>query len=73
MAINSVFITHRIDAHEGRDAAFTALPRALLHTVMGKKGIMVLQGELCELIININLKLYQKMLFMTNKEIGAVN
>jgi hypothetical protein len=60
VAMDSTFITGTIDAHEGRDVATCDLPGAFLHTVTDEKVIMVLRGELCELMVKVDPKLYRK-------------
>jgi hypothetical protein len=60
VATDSVFITGAIDAHEERHNASCDLPGAFLHTVTDEKVIMVLRGELCELMVKVDPKLYRK-------------
>ena len=60
MATDSIFITGAIDAHEGRDTATCDLPGTFLHTVTDEKVIMVLRGELCEMMVKVDPKLYRK-------------
>lgn len=60
MATDSVFLTGAVDAYQRRDVAFIDLPGAFLHTLTDEKIIMVLRGELCELMCMIDPKLYRK-------------
>jgi hypothetical protein len=60
VSTDSVLITGAIDAYEGRDDALCDLPGAFLHTLTDKKVIMILCGELCELMCMIDPKLCQK-------------
>ena len=46
----SVLITAAIDAEEGRDVAVIDLPGAFLHADMDDLVVMVLRGELAELM-----------------------
>eukprot|EP00804_Cyclotella_cryptica_P003539 CCRYP_002162-RA/>CCRYP_002162-RA protein AED:0.36 eAED:0.36 QI:0/-1/0/1/-1/1/1/0/220 len=60
VATNSVFLTGAVDASQKRDVAYIDLPGAFLHTLTDEKVIMVLRGELCELMCLVEPKLYQK-------------
>eukprot|EP00804_Cyclotella_cryptica_P002489 CCRYP_018085-RG/>CCRYP_018085-RG protein AED:0.29 eAED:0.29 QI:0/-1/0/1/-1/1/1/0/626 len=60
VATDSVFLTGAIDAYQRRDVAYIDLPGAFLHTLTDEKVIMVLRGELCELMCLIDPKLYRK-------------
>ena len=60
VAIDSVFITGAIDAHERRDVAYADLPGAFLHTETDEKVVMMLTGELCELMVKVDPTLYRK-------------
>eukprot|EP00804_Cyclotella_cryptica_P024335 CCRYP_015328-RA/>CCRYP_015328-RA protein AED:0.38 eAED:0.07 QI:0/0/0/0.66/0.5/0.33/3/0/529 len=57
---DSVFLTGAVDAYQRRDVAFIDLPGAFLHTLTDEKVIMVLRGELCELMCLVEPKLYRK-------------
>lgn len=67
VATDSVFLTGAVDAYEGRDVAFCDLPGAFLHTLTDKKVIIILRGELCELMCMVNPKLYRKYVFKDKK------
>jgi hypothetical protein len=58
VATDAVFLTGAVDAYQGRDVAFIDLPGAFLHTITDEKIIMVLRGELCELMCMMVPKLY---------------
>jgi hypothetical protein len=60
VATDSVFLTGAIDAYQRRDVAYIDLPGAFLHTLTDEKIIMVLRGELCELMCLVEPKLYRK-------------
>lgn len=60
VATDSIFIPGAIDAHERRHVASCDLPGSFMHTVTDKKVIMVLRGELCELMVKVDPKLYRK-------------
>ena len=64
---DSVFITGAIDAFEGRETAKCDLPGAFLHTVTDEKVIMVLRGELCDLMVKVNPQLYRKYVINSKK------
>eukprot|EP00804_Cyclotella_cryptica_P005436 CCRYP_002972-RA/>CCRYP_002972-RA protein AED:0.12 eAED:0.12 QI:0/-1/0/1/-1/1/1/0/299 len=59
VATDSVFLTGAVDTYQRRDVAFIDLPGAFLHTLTDEKIIMVLRGELCELMCMIDPKLYR--------------
>ena len=65
MSTDSVLITSAIDAHEGRYVAFANLPGAFLHTVTDKKVIVLLNGELCELMVKVDPTQYWKFVTAT--------
>eukprot|EP00804_Cyclotella_cryptica_P004105 CCRYP_019110-RA/>CCRYP_019110-RA protein AED:0.32 eAED:0.32 QI:0/0/0/1/0/0/2/0/274 len=60
VATDSVFLTGALDAYQRRDVAFIDLPGAFLHTLTNEMIIMVLRGELCELMCMVDPKLYRK-------------
>jgi hypothetical protein len=49
-----------INAHEERDVATADLPGAFLNTVTDELVFMVLKGELCELMVRVNQKIYRR-------------
>jgi len=58
---DSIFITGAVDAYERRSVGMVDVPGAFLHTwLTDEKVIMVLKGELCELIVKVDPKLYTK-------------
>ena len=68
MATGLVFITGAIDTEEGRDVAFTDLPGAFLLTVTDTKVIVLLTGEICELMVEVDSTFYQKIVTTTKNE-----
>ena len=62
-----MFLTGAVDAYQKRDVAFIDLPGAFLHTLTDEKVIMVLRGELCELMCMIDPKLYRKYICKDRK------
>ena len=64
---DSVFIQGAIGAYEKRHTVTTDLPGAFLHTVTDEKVIMVLRGELCDLMVKVNPKLYRKFVMHDKK------
>ena len=64
-ATKLVFITSAIDAHDGRDVAFSDPPEAFLHTVTDEKVIVLLTGEICELVVKVDPTLYRKFVTTT--------
>ena len=58
---DSIFITGAVNAYECRSVATLDVSRAFLHTFLtGEKVIMVLRGDLCELIVRVDPTLYTK-------------
>ena len=53
-------MTAAIEAHEERDVMTIDLPGAFLHTENDEEIIMVLRGRLCELLVQVNPKLYRQ-------------
>jgi hypothetical protein len=57
---DSVFMIGAINAHEKRDVVTADLPGAFLNTVTDELVFMVLKGELCELMVRVNPKIYRR-------------
>ena len=53
-------LTCAIDAKEGRNLSVTDIPGASLHTNINGDVHMILEGELADLIIRLEPKLYRK-------------
>ena len=53
MALESVLIISAIDTHESRDVAMVEIPGSLLTTDIDNNFIVLLQGILAELLVNI--------------------
>jgi hypothetical protein len=49
-----------VNAHEERDVVTADLPGAFLNTVTDELVFMVLKGELCELMVRVNPKIYRR-------------
>ena len=56
---------------EGRIVGYADLPGAFLHTLTDEKIIVLLSGELCELMVKVDPKLYRK--FVTHDKKGKPN
>ena len=61
-------MTDLIEAYEERDVAKLDIPGAFLHTETDKDVIMVLEGTLAELMVQVNPYLYRK--YITKKSKG---
>eukprot|EP00984_Skeletonema_dohrnii_P016801 scaffold7524_cov79-Skeletonema_dohrnii-CCMP3373.AAC.1 len=59
-ATDSLFITGAIDAHERRHVACCDLPGAFLHCETDEHVIVVLRGELAELMVQVDPSIYPK-------------
>ena len=59
-ATDSLFITGAIDAHERRHVACCDLPGAFLHCVTDEHVIVVLRGELAELMVQVDPSIYRQ-------------
>jgi hypothetical protein len=59
VATDSVFITSAIEAHEGQEVITMDIPGAFLHAKTDKEIHMLLRGQLAELMVKIDPKLYQ--------------
>ena len=64
---DSLFITGAIDAKEGRDVAYADMPGAFLHTLTDEKIVVLLTGELCELMVKVEPSLYRKYVTVDRK------
>ncbi len=64
MANESDTLTGVIDRHERRKVACFDIPHAFLHADLDEDVIMVLKGELAELMVQVALNLYQKFIVM---------
>ena len=59
-ARDAIFIQSAIDAMEGRDVAYADMPGAFLHTKTDEHVIVLLTGELCELMVAVDPKIYRR-------------
>jgi Reverse transcriptase (RNA-dependent DNA polymerase) len=66
VAIESVFLTSVIDAHEGRDVATVDIPGAFMQADMDDVVHMKLEGTMAELLVKLDPKLYRKYVQTTN-------
>lgn len=64
---DSVFMVGAINAYEERDTVTADLPGAFLNTVTDKLVFMVLKGELCELMVRVNPKIYRRYVTKDSK------
>ena len=53
VALESIFLTSAIEAHEGREVATIDIPGAYLHTDTDEEVIMLLRGKLAELMAEV--------------------
>ena len=67
VSTDGVLITSAIEAHEGRHIATCDLPNAYLNTDNNEETIMLLKGELAELMVQVDPKLYQKYVTTSKK------
>jgi len=56
-----------IDAKEGRYVIVTDIPGAFLHTDMEDEVHMILEGTIAELIIKLDLSMYRKYVWHSQK------
>ena len=66
-AMELVFITLVVDAHEQRHVATFDVPSAFLHAVTVKDVVMRLGGRLDELMVKVDPSLYQKYITTSSK------
>ena len=57
---DAIFIQGAIDAMEKRETGFADMPGAFLHTATDENVIVLLTGELCELMVRVSPKIYRK-------------
>lgn len=69
---NSVFMTWVVNTYTGRNVGACDLPGTFLHNVTDKKVVMLLSGELCELMVKVNLKLYRKYVMHDKKGVPVL-
>ena len=55
-----VIITSTIEAHEGHGVAVADLSNAFLHADNNERLLMILEGKLAELMVQIDPQIYQK-------------
>jgi hypothetical protein len=64
---DSVMIQSSIDAHEGRRVVTIDIPGAFLHADLDEEVVMLLRGQLAELMVQIDPELYGPYLRKTKK------
>jgi hypothetical protein len=64
---DSVMITSAIDAHEGRVVVTLDIPRAFLHADLDEEVVMLLRGQLADLMVQVDPELYGPYLRKTAK------
>jgi hypothetical protein len=67
VAMELVFITAVMDAHEGRDVVCFNIPGAFLHADSDKGITMILKGRLAELMEQVTPNLYRKYITVDRK------
>ncbi len=65
--MDSIFIIGAINAHENREVVTMDLPGVFLCTLPDEKIIMIMKGELCELMCKVEPKLCQKFITKDKK------
>ena len=64
VSTDGVFIVNAINAYEERDVATMDLPGAFLNTLTDELVFMVLKGELCELMVKVDPKIYRRYMLL---------
>jgi hypothetical protein len=64
---DSVLITSAIDAHKGRHEITCDIPGAFLHAKLDEEVVMLLRGQLADLMVMIEPELYGPYLFKNDK------
>jgi hypothetical protein len=64
---NSVMIQAAIDAHEGRKVVTCDIPGAFLHTDLDEEVVMLLRGQLADLMVQVDPEQYGPYLRKTSK------
>ena len=65
--LDSVMITSAIDAHEGRKVVTCDIPGAFLHAELNEEVVMVLRGQLADLMVQVEPELYGPYVKKTKK------
>ena len=66
-AMESVFITLVVNAHERRHVASFDVPTAFLHALTDEDVVMRLEGRLAELMVKVDPSLYRKYITTSGK------
>jgi hypothetical protein len=64
---DSIFITSSIDAHEGRKVVTCDIPGAFLHADLDEEVIMLLRGQLADLMVMVEPEVYGPYLTKSSK------
>ena len=64
VATESLFITASVGAYEGQDVATFDTLREYFHTKTDEDIIMMLEGEIAEVMVKVSSKIYQKYVIM---------
>ena len=64
---DSVMIQSTIDAHEGREVVTLDIPGAFLHADLDEEVVMLLRGQLADLMVEVDRELYGPYLRKTKK------
>jgi hypothetical protein len=64
---DSVMLTSAIDTHKGRKVVTCDIPGAFLHTDLDEEVIMLLRGQLADLMVQIDPELYGPYLIKSKK------
>ena len=60
VSIDGLIVTTAVDAHEERDVATLDIPSAFLRAVNDEHIIMLLEGKIVELLVQLQPELYRK-------------
>lgn len=65
--LDSVMITSAVDAHEERHVVTCDIPGAFLHADLHDEVVMVLRGQLADLMVDVEPSLYRPFVRKTKK------
>ena len=69
---DSLFITGVIEVKEERDVSTLYIPGAFLHTKNDETILMLLRGQLAELLVKVDPKLYRKYVITSRKGVPMI-
>ena len=67
VSTDAVIITSTIEAHEGRDVSVIDLPNAFLSADNNEQTLLLLKGNLAELMVQIDPQMYRKHIITNSK------